>query len=336
MNFQQWFILEILHEYFDNEVCRALNLVPMVSTQRVMRNYDIRIEALENLFYGYVGGVSLTSPWDALQRIDDLFFQLINSDPNFDNYTDITIPKEAGTLLYLKNPTVGTDQQTIAINTYLPLQSLVFQVKIPSGSPIQIVIKNGQGVDIFNQLTHNNQSSISIDISAFGTGVYELWMAGALSKTFIGTSEKIQRNCYGILHLQMDSILATLKNKELPVFKVSFIAKATYWQYAVVVSQDKKITVQDIGIESVNGEPYLGPIKKIVGSDLADLFTSPNIIKLHQKARAGPILKMHYKNDFSDIVLELDIKMPQPDVSKTITKKENNKSLFYSQTIIYV
>ncbi|MDO5968957.1 hypothetical protein Q4Q35_03980 [Flavivirga aquimarina] len=336
MNLQHWFTLEMLHEYFDNNVCTVFKLIPMVSTQRVMKNYNIHINKLKNQYLGYIGVSPSTNSWEELQTIDDLYFQLINTDQEFDNYTDLALPKEEGTLLYLTNPLQDANEQAIITNRYLPVQSLFFQVKVPQGQPVSVVIKNSKGEDVFNQLTIENQPSISININVFGTGVYELWIAGKLSQTFIGTSEKIEDKCYGILHLQMASILAALKENNPPLLKANFIARSTYWQYAVVVSQDKKITIQDISIESVNDEQYSGPVKKTIGTEEANLFTSPDIIKLHQRARASPLLKMLYKNDFSDTVMELDIKMPVPKPSVIITKKENNEDVFYSQTIIHV
>lgn len=338
MNLQHWFTLEILHEYFDNEVCSVFELMPMPTTKRLLKNYNIHIKKHENQYHGYVNVGSSKNIWEELPVKYDLYFQLINTDTDFDNYTDVSLPKKEGALLYLTNSDipVSTTKEELPSTTYLPVQSLHFQVETVSESPTSVVVKDSYGQEVFNRLTHENQSSISVDISVFGTGIYQLWIADKLSKTFIGTSEKLESHCYGIFHLQMKSMLTSLKNTNPPLFKVNFTARAAYWQYAVIIPKDKKITVQDIHIEGTDDKEFSGPEKKMIGKEEAKLFTSPTTIKLHESARASPLLKMRYNNDFSDTVLELDIKMPVPKASVMITKKENDENLFYSQSIIYV
>ncbi len=337
MNLQHWFTLEMLHDYFENDVCSVFKLLPMSSTQRIMKNYSIQINTMVNQYRGYIGTESSSSNiWEALETIDDLYFQLINTDSYFDNYTDVPTPREEDTILYLTTPLHVSVDQNLPITTYLPVQPLVFEVKLSSDSPVSVVIKNHAGQDIFNQSSQEKQSGMTVDINVFGTGVYELWVGGTLSKTFFGTSERVEDNCYGILHMQMTPIVEALKTNTALSFKVNFTARSSYWQYAVVISKDKKITVEDIGIEGFNNDIYTGPEKKMLGTQEGRLFTSPATIKLQQRARASPLLTMLYKNDFSDTIIELDMKMPVPGVSRIITKKQNNENIFYSQTIIYV
>ncbi len=336
MNLQQWFSLEILHEYFDKEICTVFELFPMIKTQLLMKNYAIFIQLQSNKCIGYVDVADSKNSWEELQGADDLFFQLVNTDMDFNNYTNTPLVKDEGSVLYLTNLADTSAEQSISTSTYLAVQSLIFQVNIPSALPVLVVVKNSIGQDIFTLQTQKNQSNLSLDLSVFGTGIYELWVAGVLSKTFIGTTERIRNDCYGILHLQMAPILASLIKHNMPLFKINFMARATYWEYVVIVSQDKKITIQDINIESVDNEAYSGPETIMIGGEEARLFTAPNVKKLHERARASPLLKMQYHNDFSDDLLDLEIKMPVPKPSYFIAKNENNEDMFYSQTIIYV
>ncbi|WP_296382183.1 hypothetical protein [Winogradskyella sp.] len=336
MDFQNWFVLKILHEYFDKEICSVFELLPMKFTQTVMKNHNILINKKENQYSGYVGSQLSTNSWEELQMVDDLYFQLVNTDLNFNSYTDTPSNNEESNLLYLTNALVVDDEQDLSIDTYLTVQPLFFQVNIREGTQVNVVIKNSKGEVIFNQMSQNNQVSLSVNISVFETGVYELWIDGELLKTFIGTSERIKNNCYGILHLKMESILEFLRTKNRPLFKVNFIAESAYWQYAIVVSKDKKITVDSLNIEDSNGKQYLGPKNENIGNEEAYIFTSTKVEKIYQRARESPLLTMRYLNEFSDDLLELDIKMPTPEPSQIMIKKHGNENVKYSQTIVYV
>lgn len=340
INLNQWLTLEIQHQYFENELCPVFDLVPMRSTQRLMKNYNIRIQKNKNRYIGYVNVRPSKSIWEELEMNEDFYFQMINSDPEFDNYTDVPLVRKEESVLYLTNSQIANrshEEEYITPNTFVQVQALRFSVTVQSDPLVSVVVKNNVGDEVFNQIADKNQSSVFIDISVFGNGIYEIWVDGKRTKIFFGTSEKIEDQCYGIFHLQMKKVTESLKENTTPILKVGFQARATYWRYAIVISEDKNITIQDMTLLGVNKEQYSGPtIENIIGGKESNVFTSTKVLKLHQKMKETPMLKIIYNNDFSDTVLELDMKMPIPKVSSIITKKENNENLLYSQTIIYV
>lgn len=336
---QQWFTLEIMHEYFDADLCTVFRLLPFLSTKKVMKNYSIYIQQVRNQFKGYINVADSKSIWEELSGEEDLFFQLINTDVYFDNYTDVTLPKKKGTLLYLTNSEIANrldEEESIVPETNMSIGPLRFTVAVSPSDSKTVIIKDTQGNEIDKQYTKENQSIVFIDIQAFGSGVYEVWIDGNRTQIFFGTSESIADHCYGIVQIQMKAIIESLKENTKPILNISFNARATYWQYQVVVPADKKITIRDMVVEGVDMIPYSGPEKMTIGGKESKVFTSSKAIKLEKTTNQHPVLKIKYNNDFSDTVLELDIKMPAPRASTVIAKKQNNENLFYSPTIIYV
>ncbi|KAA1247748.1 hypothetical protein [Aquimarina sp. RZ0] len=337
---QEWFQLEILHEYFEMHLCPVFKVKPFASTQQLMKNYTIHIQQLGNVYKGYVGVSDTKATWQELKGVEDLYFQLIHTDSNFANYTDVSTTKKEDTLLYITNSIVANrvqEQESIVPDTYLPAQPLRFNVSVPSDKLVTVRIKNSKGERIQTQVSKEKKSRVFVDIEVFGTGIYEIWIDDKLIKTFFGTSERMDENCYGILHTQMRSVIESLKENRVPSLKINFPARATYWQYAVVVPDDKKITIRELLLEGSDKVQYTGPEEKeIAGGVASKIFTSLKMIKFQQKVKEHPLLKIKYNNDFSDTVLELDLKMPVPNASKVVSKKQNNENLFYSQTIIYV
>lgn len=332
---RQWLTLGISHHYFEDGKCPVLKLAPITESRRIMKNYGIHFRELNSRYIGYVGGNSSSDFEEVLPKNQDLYFQLVNTDPYFDNYTEVVLPRKDGTRLYLTN-SITEEGETIPTNLYLSVQGLRFSVAVPSQAPTSISIKNSQREEIFKQTSIQDQSTVFVDINVFGTGVYELWVAGSLSKTFFGTSEDLVENCYGLVHVQMPSILTELKKNEASMLQIDFQARETYWQYHVIIPQDKKITVQAVSVEGVDGLPFSDLGKKMIGGQESHMFMSPDPIRLSQKAEKTPILKMQYTNDFSDTVLEMELKMPLPDIATVATKDEFNGNVFCSQAIIYV
>lgn len=337
---QQWFSLEIMHEYFHEQKCNVFALVPLLRTKQLMKNYGMHLRQIENTYTAYVGVKTTHKIWEELSADEDLYFQMICIDTNFNNYTNTSSSLKEDALLYLSNFQVANrlhEEESINPDTYLPLQSLRFAVSVPIDRQVTVDIKDSNGNKIYSKGSLSNQSSVYIDIEVFGSGMYEIWIDNQLQSSFLGISERIDDNCYGIFHLRMKTILESLKENTIPVMQVNFKSRETFWQYLVVIPEDRKIMIRELAIEGEDQTSYMGPEEKeIVGGEKSKVFTSPKTIKLQQKIRDHPLLKMKYSNSFSDTILELDMKMPSPNVSKIVSTKENNENIYYSPTIIYV
>ncbi|MEX6627285.1 hypothetical protein [Tenacibaculum salmonis] len=334
-----WFTLIIEHQYFKNNECTIFDLLPVYETQRILKNYGIRFQKYQNKYHAYAEVDSSKKIGEELKNTEDLYFQLINSDPNFNNYTDITSQKKEQSVSYITNSEIINrlnKETSVAPKTYLEVRSLRFNLSIPEKKITTIIIKT-DNQEIYNQKFSEEQSNIPVDITAFGIGVYELWINGVLSNKFIGLSNTLSTNCYGILHIKMRNILESLKENTIPLLKIFFNARSTFREYVIIVPEDKKIEIKNIEIEASEDEQYKKPKKELyLGNQKANVFTSTNAIKFSQLPKKHAVLKIEYNNQFSDALLELEMKLPVPAISSIIKKEKNNENVYYSQSVIYV
>ncbi len=337
MSYQHWFTFSIAHDYFLDNACPVFELSPMQDTIRTLKNFGIQFQKSQQEYHYYAHVCSSKTIWQELATADDLYFQLRNTDQNFDNYTKGSLPKKEDRFLYITNSKVANRSQKKEIVTPeldLEIHPLRFDIKTKKTATETIVIKNSTGTIIVSEVSSKNSTSIAIDLHIHGSGIYELWRDHTYSKTFFATSDRIHQQCYGILHIQLKNSLASLKENTTPVLQLRFEARAAFWEYLIVISEDKRIEVQKMTIDSTE---YSDPKKQIVLDDkTAYVFSSKKAIKLLQRPPQFAALKIQYTNQFSDTISELEIKMPVPSTASVISKTKNNERTYHTQTIIYV
>ncbi len=336
---EHWFTLAIHHFYFIKNECTVFDIRPTSATQRIMKNYGIRFQKIKNQYLIYVEVAANKKIWEELRTAGDLYFELINTDPYFNNYTEVILPRKENTVYYFTNEAVmnrfnPTGSSALKTLSYQPLR---FNIGVPKDKKSTISIKqNGQ--EICQLISPEKQATVFIDLNAFGNGIYELWIDNVLSNTFYGASEALNINGLGIFHINLRNALESLKENVLPTLNINFEARATFREYIVVVPEDKKIEVKNITIQGTDNEKYKEPEKKVVFENQGEsyIFTSVSAVKLEQKPKEIPLLKVQYVNQFSDVLVEQDMKMPYPSASTMILKNKNNENMYNSQMIIYV
>ncbi|WP_299625674.1 hypothetical protein [uncultured Tenacibaculum sp.] len=338
--YKHWFTLEIVHSYFQNNECTVFDLFPTQYTARILKNYGIKIQKIANKFLFHVNTRDTKQVWEELNNAEDLFFQLLNADVNFDNYTDVLLPKKENTVQYITNDDViNRFNETSSVSPkILETYSLRFAVETIKEKEVVLSVRN-KGKEIYKIISPENQRTTSIDIEAYGNGVYELWIDNVLSNTFYGTTEIPKQNLYAMVHINMKNAVESIKENRTPVLKVNFKARATYREYVVVVPDYKKIEIKNIKIEGIDEEKYNAAEKKEVIESLGEsyVFTSTNPIAFSQKQLKHSVLKIEYVNQFSDTLLEEEMKLPVPNTSSIkIKNNQDNESSYYSQSIIYV
>ncbi len=337
----QWLAVTIWHEYFDKKECPVFELKAIGSTARMMKNYDVSIRKYSNQFHAYAGVKDTKNLWDELKGIDDLYFQMINTDVYFNSYTSLSKEKLSEDLLYITNPKVENRFQSSGLlepEEYVVSKGLQFTIEVIADKNQKIQLKNSEGDWVYESNSPINQANCLINLKGYITGIYELWIDEKKVHKLFVTNESIDQNCYGILHIQMAKIIVSLKENTIPAIEINFETKSTFWQYAIVIPEDKKITIQELKIEDTQQNKYVNEEEKqLAGGITAQIYTAPEAVKLKQNVNKNPILKLQYSNEFSDTVIELDKKMPTPQVSNIITKKKDNaENAYYSQTIVYV
>ena len=104
--YQELFSIECLHGYFTDRLCRVLELSPTPECESMLRRYQLlfrRTAAGGKVLYPVQDGVDLLPLYDETAPFS---FNLVNTDPLFDTYTDGTVESAASardTIRYFSN-----------------------------------------------------------------------------------------------------------------------------------------------------------------------------------------------------------------------------------------
>jgi hypothetical protein len=125
---------------------------------------------------------------------------------------------------------------------------------------------------------------------------------------------------------------------ELATCVVQFEAKACYWEYEIVVSDQRKIEVHSMKVDGKNflefEDPYDG---KLAGSIDIKVFRSLKKQKLVLETGERMELIVEYSNLHSDRKSEMKVKLPVPDTKRIRTERtENGLDVFIAPTLVYI
>ena len=341
ISYQKWFEARITHTYFPDAICPVLDIQPLSATRTRLKNFNILAKKKGNVFSMYLGydpskTLQLT---EALQGLDSVFFQVTMQDIHFFNYTQIPSLGEQEVFYFQNginqnNADLLQKEDFVSKADILPLKPWNFTVSVPK-KEVEIEIKDRSG-EVITQKKWDGTlvSQLPVDLSVFGTGVYEVWIDGVLSETVLCT-QGLPENCLGILCL--DTSTLPMVNEEEATFSLDFKTRSVFWQYQVVVSDMRKIQVQDLKVTGTDKTVFDGPVSRsIVGGQNAKVFTSPQPLPLFKVPGQSPQLEIAYTNDFSNRKNRLEIKLPNPETEDLIQVEEGGKKSLLTTTIIYV
>lgn len=336
--------LKITNSYFQNGACSDFDLLAFQMTSRLMKNYQILIKKDKNAFSFYAGLLDKTDVFSAQNNfsgIEDLYFQVINTNSLFFNYTDIS-PVNDQKLYYFENSSAQDNTQQLQKSQFVSDKDIVsykaktFNISIPDKKVI-LEIKSNNGQTIKSETIDGDIiKNYFINLNQFDDGIYELWLNNELQEKFFMTNEEIMEDCIGIVKLNMNNIIS--QNQDNLKFSIDFNARSVFWQYKIVVKKTRKIQIIDMDILGKNYEFYDGPVEEeIIGNQIAQVFTSTVPIQMHNQIEKNPLLLLTYSNDFSNRNNQLEKKLPgaNPEQVKQYNHGEDGIS-FFSSTIIYV
>lgn len=333
---------KVMNNYFTDGVCSDFGMIPFKSTSRDMRNYEILMKKEGNLFSFYAG-INIQESFDIntnFNGLKDLFFQLVNKDELFFNYTAIPSVNEQQ-LYYFENAANTSNPQFFQKSQFVTQQDLIgykpkrFNVQLPNKEVIVEIKTTNNHLVTTAKIDGSIVKNYLISLKQYDDGVYQLWLDNQLQQTFF-MSEDIVQNCIGIVRINMEEIIAQYSNNT--VYTINFNTRSVFWEYQVVVQKNRKIKVIEMNISGLNDEKYLGPVEQeIIGGQIAQVFTTSNPLPLKNKLEESPQLQVIYSNDFSNRKNQMEIKLPNPNTEQI--KKYNqgeNKGSFFSSTIVYV
>lgn len=340
LHYHKWMELKVTNNYFQEGMCSDFDVIPFKDTSHKMRNYEVLMKKESNTFSWYAG-TKETFTVAALDGLEDLYFQLINSDSLFFNYTDIPLIAE-NQLYYFHNnansdsPQLFQKSQFVNKQDVIGIKSKQFNVMLPNNNEVVLEIKNSDDSVVVNTtLDGTKVNNYALSLAQYDNGVYQLWLNNQLQETFFMSNEGVAENCIGIVKLNVKDIIARYPTVE---YSIDFTARSVYWQYQVVVPKSRKIQVINMNVSGVNNEEYQGPEnQEIIGGQTAQVFTTSAPILLQNVLKENPQLQVTYSNDFSNRKNQLEINLPNPDAEQI--KKYNqgeNENSFISSTIVYV
>lgn len=337
-NYHKWLEIEITNNYFEKDTIAFCDVVPFEETKRAFKNYELLMDRNDNRITFYVGAKPGDSyqATEAFNGLEQLHFLLMNQDALFFNYTDIPLPVDEQ-MYYFKNGNqaylqegayVSTKDQVVYVPQFLTLT-------LPD-TDVNIQIKDGQG-KVLIQEQSKNVRSYPIKLNALPTGYYELWLDGQLSRKMLVTGQEIPQGCFAVLTLNIEDILAK-SDTESTIYTLDFNARSALFQYQVVVSDRRKITIENLSITDELGIDYSGPVaQKIIGNQSAQVFTTTDPVKLVSNRKAVPQLQIQYTNEYSDRLNQMNRGLPQPNIEDLQTVNTGmNSGEFLITTIVYV
>lgn len=343
IRYKKWLDIQVVHNYFLGGICNVLSFQAIAQTVRKMKNYDLRGTLYKNIFSLYFGYNADNGPLNIQQLtgMGDLYFQILCSDNNFLNYTDIPLPGNDTQILFLSNREDQSNNIILQQNQYVSAADQVintksrFSVAVPAIENNVLNVKNLAGEDIITATLNGLQNkTFNIDLSGYDVGYYSLWINNNLIANYFVTDFQLANNCIGILHIAADQLLAASSHEPISPL-CSFNSRSTFWKYSVLIAPDRQINIIQMSIENSSGIEYNDPVNEtIVGGAIATVYTSTQPVPLKQVSESNQTLKISYSNIFSDRNGELNLKLPDPDIS-SLQINNTNRSLI-STKLIYV
>lgn len=333
--------LDVRNNYFRNGICSSFYIIPFNSTGKKLKNYNILMDRKSNIFSFYIGmeNQEIFSIEKDCSGINDLYFQLISSDPAFANYTDLPVSNKQQ-IFYLENSNTSTSllhkDPFVSQKEILAIKPKIFNFQLQDGVKV-LEVKTREGKIIESQSFEGNmQKSCLINLIHQVDGVYEIWVNDQLRETFFSSGEELAENCIAVIHLSIENLIENYQDGM--TYNIVYNARSVFWQYQVVIPESRKIEVLDLSVDGISEENYEGPEKEvIIGNQTAQVFTSSIPVQLQYQLEANPLLHVTYSNDFSSRRNQLEIKLPNPEVAELkMYNQGKNEGSFFSSTIIYV
>lgn len=248
LQYRLLFKLLLQHDYFPEEECSVIDIVPSSSTMRVMNALDLRHVQRDSgveLFYGEraASGAPLLELEGALR----LSFWLRPTDPLFFNYTDLPLTKVPGFVYHASNLEDGSTFGFPAAGVkHLPLRSSHLQVTAE---------KVDTSVVLTDELDHLIQSTddaladgpefrlaedgLTANLSLLPAGEYRISGAGA-PEVFVPATDGYQQGDLGLLTIYVGDLAGRgtrmLANGTVSPgeYTIAFGARATRWRYHLI------------------------------------------------------------------------------------------------------
>jgi hypothetical protein len=267
MQYAVLFRVECLHDYFGGSPCRGIALAPTDDCRRLMARYQM-------LFRGVPGGGVVygpqQSPPDLLKQFDEtaaFTFTLTNSDPAFENYTDMSAGKLALSDSIFQfdnrqdypNSTSGPSRQLLHqpgnafARAAVAVRTRVSQIPPPAAAgskELRVLDPLGRGV-VWQGTFPPQGAPAQLDLRSFPEGLYVLQVDDGPPQPFYLTDELAVRR-WGVISIYAGGIRQASRLPEQcrvidddgathpKTFILALNSRKTTWRYYVIPASEEQ------------------------------------------------------------------------------------------------
>lgn len=276
--------IEFVHEYYTDEKCPDLEVIPTPATAKIMQGQWLSIHPFENGFSMAYAPEKLTDPQDPAFTYEKLRFLLGVKDSGFFHYTDIDW--QEGTLFYYSFDQTG-QLETSQVKLFGQLFNYSFSVA--EIAPLTLRITNSSEIEVYEQVIAitENENDIQIDLRGQPGGRYKIIL---LQNELVVEQEQclidaslLGKNIFGILETPGISPADPLP----PPFQLSFQSRQSTWKYYVIVQKedaqymailkDKENGAQNNRYSDIEFEFCERPVEKALNGEQVFLFETGTV-----------------------------------------------------------
>lgn len=240
--------ININHEYYQENNFQDLNIVPTPETQRYLDYYGLQIKMDGNKFSIYTRSQDPNNPLP--ENLPALSFYLQLNNNRFINFTDLPFAADNKTLLF--KPESGITNLTkgyyAGIEDHIDFLPMVFSYQFDSEEEISFFIVDESG-NQYNDELKVIDNTIQIDMSAHGSGYYELWAGENLVSKFFISSQHFPVLPLGVILISMGNI----SQEGDPVeYEINFDSRKSIWRY-FILNTSSNTDLQ--GLKIVSSDP---------------------------------------------------------------------------------
>ena len=311
------FTIELLHKYFQDEVCTDFDITPSLCTSYLSEGHKIITKTYNNKLYA---GLQLDNdlkpllvPEDGLQLT---FFLKLNN-PLFFNYTELPFVYTPNTVYYFTNRynNVKGSKNLLHKNEFMSSSDALewktslstFKFSSPRNlTKVNVYGYNRSSNDYTELLFSNtlffktNTSVFNLDLSQLKAGAYRLTV-DEVDKLIYLNDEQNTSKAFAVVDIFVESTLAAaykiLKpdNSLLsPLYSVNFLNRSTIWKYNLV-SLNPAISLVDAQITSeVPAYSFTKKTPTTIFSDLPIPLSEKPLILTLTINPGDPVTKKNY------------------------------------------
>jgi len=351
------FKLDFQHDYFPENKCTVLNLVPTAETAKTMQSLGIQTmqrEARTEFFYASEGALTQTN------NPIRLSFYLRAKDPLFLHYTQLPVSSPGERIHYFTNlfATGSSATMSASEDSTLPLRPAIFTVRASQpGAAISLFDELGN--ELFNssveeadgqsliQPTGEDGTEYRIDLSGQAPGRYQLREGDDALLDFVMLSGDHQEGNLGLFsvyigdtgnngqHLLTGSVVTPAD------YTLAFTARATRWRYYLINQTEPGFEgfqiLDGVGGAVLASSPTPPDTQTLSNGTEAVVLTLQEPIRLRQRSTKRLQLSCQQKGSGPGGT-PMAIQLPSADANRITPAppSDEESELFYSELYVYL